>query len=749
MGRDFCWACFKQGVGEAFFPGLLMGAGVAAALAVVGAIYAPAAVVIGVGVGLHFAYQMLDTHFGWSGGKPFEQMTPEEKSRALGRLVGGTAGAVVGGLAVGAVAAAEPGTMPVKDIPGAKEIIDGPGDVTPGDEAAGLEGGGDEAPGGNEVGDEAGAQKPGEELGDDATKSGEEGPGEEGTGEEGTGEEGTGEEGTGEEGTGEEGTGEEGTGEEAKPRPEKNSPEDIDQRVEKLKNNPNVTSDPAPDGSGRSVLDVTGEKARNGDPGSIGELEAIERHAGEGSKVRVRTESTEPNQTSPDLDVDGKMTEVKTRTEPLTKKNVAKLITDANNQVKNSGEPGPGQADIQLNGKAAESELSDSDLNRQVRSNFNEKNGRSLDQVNVFRDGEKIGTWERDPTTGKVNRTFPEPPETPPEDPTNSPLPTNEMSMKDAATVPTWGGNDSYASWVFQASPAGRELAPPHPLEDPSRRALWLSKTLDAVVRALPSGTVLERAEIGTVSKGEDAYTSALTVQGAWTELTRYLGECLDFDSLRLSFSPPCVDSGGQAFLLRYGFELGLRAEKDDDDALIWSREHPVEVTLDARTSLFTEATFEGNGDNRAWARPNRPLLSGMLSRLGGLEGLSVAGSASDKFPDQVTAAGFLDLAADFQGYLVSEGEVRTYSVERRFDGREVVEVHRFEVNRSELGVEYTSSLDVRENTARLLILEHFVPEIAKRHGAITMVRLNNIKTKRVASLPWTPVAAAMPVPWR
>lgn len=44
---------------------------------------------------------MLDTHFGWSGGKPFEQMTPNEKSEAIGRLAGGTLGAIVGGLGMG------------------------------------------------------------------------------------------------------------------------------------------------------------------------------------------------------------------------------------------------------------------------------------------------------------------------------------------------------------------------------------------------------------------------------------------------------------------------------------------------------------------------------------------------------------------------------------------------------------------------------------------------------------------------
>ena len=94
VGRDFCWPCFKSGFGDAFGPGLLMGAGFAAGLAVIGAICAPVAAVIGVGVGCYFAYQMLDQYFGWSGGKPFagnDSAGEEQGAWAFGRRHSGGA----------------------------------------------------------------------------------------------------------------------------------------------------------------------------------------------------------------------------------------------------------------------------------------------------------------------------------------------------------------------------------------------------------------------------------------------------------------------------------------------------------------------------------------------------------------------------------------------------------------------------------------------------------------------------------
>lgn len=124
VGGDFCSDCFWRGFDEAFIPGLIMGAGVALVLGAVAAFSAPAALVGGVVIGCIFAYQMLDTHFGWSGGKPFEQMTPNEKSEAIGRLAGGTLGAIVGGLGMGEIVGFSPKAAPVRGGPKVDPKVD-------------------------------------------------------------------------------------------------------------------------------------------------------------------------------------------------------------------------------------------------------------------------------------------------------------------------------------------------------------------------------------------------------------------------------------------------------------------------------------------------------------------------------------------------------------------------------------------------------------------------------------------------
>ena len=46
VGRDLCWDFFKQGFGDAFIPGLLMGAGAALVLGAIAAASAPVAAVL-------------------------------------------------------------------------------------------------------------------------------------------------------------------------------------------------------------------------------------------------------------------------------------------------------------------------------------------------------------------------------------------------------------------------------------------------------------------------------------------------------------------------------------------------------------------------------------------------------------------------------------------------------------------------------------------------------------------------------
>ena len=94
---NFCSPCFWKGAKDAAPLALAMGLGLGA-LAVV---CAPAAMVVGIGMAAFGTYAMLDEHFGWSGGKPFDQMTDEEKSESLGGLVGGTLAGLVGGLVGG------------------------------------------------------------------------------------------------------------------------------------------------------------------------------------------------------------------------------------------------------------------------------------------------------------------------------------------------------------------------------------------------------------------------------------------------------------------------------------------------------------------------------------------------------------------------------------------------------------------------------------------------------------------------
>jgi RHS repeat-associated protein len=96
--HSFCLECFMKGAEKAFPTAFGIGFGIAA----IGALCPPLGVALAVGAAVYGTYALLDHHFGWSSGKPFDQMTEDEKSESVGELVGGTVGGILGGLIGGA-----------------------------------------------------------------------------------------------------------------------------------------------------------------------------------------------------------------------------------------------------------------------------------------------------------------------------------------------------------------------------------------------------------------------------------------------------------------------------------------------------------------------------------------------------------------------------------------------------------------------------------------------------------------------
>jgi len=115
---------------------------------------------------------------------------------------------------------------------------------------------------------------------------------------------------------------------------------------------------------------------------------------------------------NPDYRVDGVTTEIKSRSTPLAESNSADgeggdwiktRIKRANTQMKQSGTSGSGTVELQLRGQA---ETGLSEMERQVRANFNGDRGRSLHRVAIYRHSVLIGEWLRQ-ADGTVVRTFP------------------------------------------------------------------------------------------------------------------------------------------------------------------------------------------------------------------------------------------------------------------------------------------------------------------------------------------------------
>jgi hypothetical protein len=175
----------------------------------------------------------------------------------------------------------------------------------------------------------------------------------------------------------------------------------MEQRFESIQSSGLVTGD----------LTKLLEEAKAGDPGAIGELEAMERWVKEGKKVvkneelqNVKNADGSPRK-NPDYTVDGSTVEIKTRNDSLAgdDRYVKSQIDSANKQIKKSGDaPDPGALEIQLRGEAADT-ADAAAIERQVNGQFKPDRSRNLNRVTIYRNGEKFMEWIRN-ADGSVTR---------------------------------------------------------------------------------------------------------------------------------------------------------------------------------------------------------------------------------------------------------------------------------------------------------------------------------------------------------
>jgi hypothetical protein len=183
-----------------------------------------------------------------------------------------------------------------------------------------------------------------------------------------------------------------------KPSALRMSPEKADTAVAEMKATGRLTGD-------MDVLDQTVSKAKAGQDGSLGELEAIQRWLDEGATVEVLPEVQNSGLKNPDYRVNGKIREVKSRSTPLADSDwIKKKIQEANSQVKKSGTGEKGEVELQLRGDDF-GDLTVADIENQLRD-FNPGTNRSLDRVAIYRDGQLFAEWIR-AADGTVSRIFP------------------------------------------------------------------------------------------------------------------------------------------------------------------------------------------------------------------------------------------------------------------------------------------------------------------------------------------------------
>jgi hypothetical protein len=181
-------------------------------------------------------------------------------------------------------------------------------------------------------------------------------------------------------------------------------PTDVEQAAQAMKASGRLHGDMA-------VFDKLVGQAKAGQTGSLGELEAIQRWLDDGRTVEVLPEHQNQlnaggkPRTNPDYRVDGKLREIKSRSNTLDDDWVKENITKANKQIKNSGLPEQGEAELQLRGPEAE-HTTLAQVERQVKGNFSTQFGRHLRRVAVYKNGVLFAEWERLPD-GTIQRTFP------------------------------------------------------------------------------------------------------------------------------------------------------------------------------------------------------------------------------------------------------------------------------------------------------------------------------------------------------
>jgi hypothetical protein len=153
------------------------------------------------------------------------------------------------------------------------------------------------------------------------------------------------------------------------------------------------------------VLDGVMRRARSGDPGALGEMEAVQRWLAEGKTVEVNPEHQNAGVTNPDYRVNGKTTEIKSRADAPSKRWLKDRIHEAGEQLEGSITKETGDVELQLRGEDARMPFSD--VERQVKGGFNASRGLHVDRVAVYQDGVLVGEWIRTPSG--VQRTYPVP----------------------------------------------------------------------------------------------------------------------------------------------------------------------------------------------------------------------------------------------------------------------------------------------------------------------------------------------------
>jgi len=310
------------------------------------------------------------------------------------------------------------------------------------------------------------------------------------------------------------------------------------------------------------------------------------------------------------------------------------------------------------------------------------------------------------------------------------------------ALKPTWSpARSDVADWFYLLSGSAGSLQ-----GDRQARAVWLSEVVAQMLASVARHARLENVEVTTASVGDEAFSSALDSANAVTRLQEFLRACHDFLALSVEASPECRYPGGGGSLLSRGIELRIDAQEDDKQQPIVDEAHPYNVILSVKTNLYVEATFDGNGDNRAWARANRGLLAGIFQDVESSGALRYTRCESP-FRDQVRPGGFVNLATDYRGYHVPVADGFVHVVERQSDRADVVTVSQVGLIENRLLLEYELAHDQMDVSARILILEHLAAELVSRsQGGIEGLIFRNRATRVQSSVDWPPAESPPPL---